>query len=46
MNYEMINGLVLAIFLISIMIAPIYCCQVSDDEYQKIMSNYYQRKKK
>lgn len=42
----MIHGLVLAIFLISIMIAPIYCCQVSDDEYKKIMGNYHQRKRK
>jgi hypothetical protein len=45
MDPEMMHGLILAVFLISMIIAPIYCCQVSDEEYQKIMFGYHERKK-
>jgi len=41
---SMVNGIALGIFLVSMMIAPIYCCQVSDEEYNKIVSHYKAKK--
>lgn len=46
MDPAVINGLALAIFLISVMLAPIYCCQVSDEEYERIVLQIKLQKEK
>jgi len=37
MDEGAINGILIAVFILAVLIAPIFCCQVSDEEYNSIV---------
>lgn len=45
-GYEAFCGFILSTVLVLLMIMPIYCCQVSDEEYAKIVSRIKMNKQK
>jgi Na+/melibiose symporter-like transporter len=46
LNSEAMTSLVVAIVLMLIIIAPMYCCQVSNEEYEKIVAKMKENKRK
>jgi len=38
LDIEAINGFIVGFVMLIIMIAPIYCCQISNEEYKKIIA--------
>lgn len=46
LNTEAMTSLVVAIVLMLIIIAPMYCCQVSNEEYEKIVAKMKENKRK
>lgn len=45
LNSELIMGVVLAVILIAVMMLPTYCCQISNEEYNKIVNKMKEIKK-
>lgn len=42
----MFIGVLIALFMVAVMIIPIYCCQISNEEYEKIVSKINEGKKR
>lgn len=42
----MISGVLIALFMVAVMIIPIYCCQISNEEYEKIVNKIKEGKKR
>jgi|LakMenEpi03Aug12_release.lakeMendotaPanAssembly.Ray.scaffolds.fasta_scaffold248400_1 hypothetical protein len=38
LDIEAINGFIIGLVMVIMMIAPIYCCQISNEEYNKIIA--------
>ncbi len=43
-DYDILQGVLISIWLLMLVVAPIYCCQIDNDEYSKIHERYLQAK--